>query len=102
MAYQAIRRDVGMPAWVIDITPNHSGIVPATEGLADTMSVIATGTSAWSCNDLKPYGTRTRSAATVRWRRTAESYTARSMPSWAKITNRLAVTPANDSKVLVR
>ena len=36
------------------MTPNQNGDVLATEGLVATMSVTATGTSAWSCIDLKP------------------------------------------------
>ena len=46
MAYQARRRDVGMPAQLIDMTPNQNGDVLATAGLVVTMSLTATGTSA--------------------------------------------------------
>ena len=54
MAYHASRRAVGMPEWLIDMTPNQNGDVLATEALVATMSVTATGTSACSCIDLKP------------------------------------------------
>ncbi len=62
-----------MPAWLIDMMPNQNGDVLATAGLVATMSVIATGTSAWSCSDLKPGGTSTRSPVTMRWSRTDDS-----------------------------
>jgi hypothetical protein len=53
-AYQAMRRPDSIPEWVIDITPNQKGSVLVTAGLADTTSVMEAGTSACSCNDLKP------------------------------------------------
>ena len=74
----------------------------ATEPLLATMSVMAAGTSAWSCSDLKPGGTSTRSARTERWRRIAEIVHRALDAELREDDSRLAVTPASDSSVLVR